>query len=275
MVTLSAFADEVSSDLKEQMDILEAEGVKYIELRGVWGKNVKDLTDEEVSEIRAATSARGFGISAIGSPIGKFGINDDFHAHLQDFLRCVDIAKALNAKFIRIFSFYIPKGEDPAKYRADVMGKLKIMRDIARQEGVKLAHENEKHIYGDTGDRCADIMHELFSDDFCAIFDPANFVQCGQRPYEDAFVKLKGFVRYCHIKDAMLEDGRVVPAGEGDGDVKRVLSELIGSGYSGFLSLEPHLSVAEQSYGRTNPELFSTAAKALKRILNEIGAAYR
>lgn len=275
MVTLSAFADEVSSDLKEQMDVLEAEGVKHIELRGVWGKNVKDLTEDEVTEIRSAISARGFGISAIASPIGKMGINDDFHVHLKSFLRCVDIAKALGAKYIRIFSFYMPESEDPVKYRADVMGKLKILRDVARQERVVLAHENEKHIYGDTGDRCADIMHELASNDFCAIFDPANFVQCRQRPYEDAFVKIKGFVRYCHIKDAMMEDGRVVPAGEGDGDVKRVLTELIGSGYSGFLSLEPHLSVAEQSYGRTSPELFSTAVRALKRILSEIGAAYR
>lgn len=275
MVTLSAFADEVSSDLTEQMDVLESEGIKHIELRGVWGKNVKDLTDAEVSEIKTAISARGFGISAIGSPIGKIGINDDFHAHLKDFLRCVDIAKTLGSQYIRVFSFYIPQGEDPSKYRNDVMGKMKLLRDISKREGVILAHENEKHIYGDIGDRCADIMHELMMDGICAIFDPANFVQCGQRPYDDAFVKLKGFVRYCHIKDAMLDGGRVVPAGQGDGDIKRILSELIGAGYSGFLSLEPHLSVAEQSYGRTSPELFSTAARALKGILDEIGAKYQ
>lgn len=275
MVTLSAFGDEVSPDLNEQMDVLESEGVKHIELRGVWGKNVKDLTDTEVSQVKSAISARGFGISAIGSPIGKIGINDDFHTHLQDFLRCVDIANALGAKYIRIFSFYMPQGEDPAKYRNDVIGKLKIMRDIAKREGVILAHENERGIYGDIGDRCADIMHELMMDGACAIFDPANFVQCGQKPYEDAFSKLKGFVRYCHIKDAVMSDGRVVPAGEGDGDIKRILSELIASGFSGFLSLEPHLSVAEQSYGRTTPELFVTAARALKSILDEIGVAYQ
>lgn len=275
MVTLSAFGDEVSQDLNEQMDVLESEGIKHIELRGVWGKNVKDLTDEEVSRIKSAISERGFGISAIGSPIGKIGINDDFHTHLQDFLRCVDIANELGAKSIRIFSFYMPEGEDPARYRNDVMGKLKIMRDIAKQRGVILAHENEKGIYGDTGDRCADIMHELMMDGVCALFDPANFVQCGERPYEDAFAKLKGFVRYCHIKDAVMSDGRVVPAGQGDGDVKRILTELIASGFSGFLSLEPHLSVAEKSYGRTSPELFATAARALKGILDEIGVAYQ
>lgn len=134
MVTLSAFGDEVSQDLNEQMDVLESEGIKHIELRGVWGKNVKDLTDEEVSRIKSAISERGFGISAIGSPIGKIGINDDFHTHLQDFLRCVDIANELGAKYIRIFSFYMPEGEDPARYRNDVMGKLKIMRDIAKQQ---------------------------------------------------------------------------------------------------------------------------------------------
>ena len=80
-------------------------------------------------------------------------------------------------------------------------------------------------------------------------------------------------MRYFHIKDAMRADGKVVPAGKGDGDVKRILSEAYKSGYDNFLTLEPHLSVAEANYGKTSPDLFATAVTALKTILNDIGRA--
>lgn len=103
-----------------------------------------------------------------------------------------------------------------------------------------LLHENEKDIYGDTAERCADLMEELGCGHFRAVFDPANFVQCGQDTWE-AFEKLKGHIAYLHIKDALLADGRVVPAGVGDGNVERILRSLLETGYDGFLSLEPHL----------------------------------
>ena len=275
MVTLSAFADEVSKDLVEQMDVLEGEGIRHIELRGVWGKNVKDLSDDEVTKIKRALDERGFGISAIGSPIGKVGINDDFHQHLTVFGRILEIAEALETEYIRVFSFFMPENEDPEKYRADVLGKLAILRDLAADRGLALGHENEKGIYGDTGARCVDIMENLHSDSFFSIFDPANFVQGKQRPYEDCFTGLRRYVRYGHIKDAVLSSGKVVPAGQGDGDIKRILQELNADGFEGFLSLEPHLSVAGHSHGETTPDLFRTAARALKGILDEIGVSYR
>ncbi|GMA65003.1 hypothetical protein [Alicyclobacillus fastidiosus] len=78
MVTVSAFADEISADLKEQLDVLDAEGIKHIEFRSVWNKNVLDLSDDELRRVREALDGRGFRISAVGSPIGKISIIDDF-----------------------------------------------------------------------------------------------------------------------------------------------------------------------------------------------------
>ncbi len=69
MVQLSAFADEISADLNEQMAVLKANGVGNIELRGVWGKNVMALTAEEVRQIAQAARDNGLGFSAVGSPI--------------------------------------------------------------------------------------------------------------------------------------------------------------------------------------------------------------
>ena len=87
-------------------------------------------------------------------------------------------------------------------------------------------------------------MKELGCEHFRAVFDPANFVQCGQDT-KYAFDNLKEYVEYMHIKDARFEDGKVVPAGMGDGNVAYVLKGLFAGGYDGFLSLEPHLGSFE------------------------------
>ncbi|HHV45232.1 MAG TPA: sugar phosphate isomerase/epimerase [Firmicutes bacterium] len=271
MVTLSAFADEIHPDLTVQMDELQKNGVRYIELRGVWGKNVKDLTKDEVKRIQEQLRERGFGISSIGSPIGKIGIRDDFAPHFDIFKRIVDTALALDSKYIRVFSFYIPENEDPKYFRDDVMERLSRLVEYVEDIDVTLLHENEKGIYGDTGDRNLDILTAIDSPKLRAVFDPANYVQCKQRPYEDCFVKVKDYIEYVHIKDAVMETGKVVPAGAGDGDVKKALSELAQDGFAGFLSLEPHLQAAGAMSGFSGPELFKVAADALKSILEEIG----
>ena len=275
MVKLSAFADEISPDLKEQMDALEKEDIHHIELRGVWNKGVLKLTDRELDMIAGALDRRGFKISSIGSPIGKVRITDDFDAHLKDFKRALKIARFFGTEYIRVFSFFIPGGDDPTLYRDEVMTRLKVMTEMAQEKGIILLHENEKEIYGDTGERCKDILDTVASPFLRATFDPANFVQVGLKPYRDCFTRLKNKVEYVHIKDALLSDGRVVPAGEGDGDVRQILTELIERGYTGFLSLEPHLEIAGRSGGFTGPEAFAGASRALKAILNEIGVEYR
>src|SRR5690606_20606824 len=113
---LSAFADEIDPDLKVQMDVLEEHGIEYIEMRGVNGKNVVEHTLDEIKEIKQQLDERGFKISAVGSPIGKIKITDDFAPHLDLFHHTLEIAKILEAPYIRMFSFFIPKGENPDNY---------------------------------------------------------------------------------------------------------------------------------------------------------------
>ncbi len=271
MFTLSAFADEVSDDFTEQMDVLEREGVKHIELRGVWGKNVLQLTDDEVARVKEESAARGFGFSAIGSPIGKIKIANPFEPHVERFKRAIWVAKELACPNIRVFSYYMPKGEDPAGSRDEVMRRMRAKVGIA--EGVMLLHENERDIYGDTGERCLDILTEVASDGLGGIFDPANFVQSGENALE-CWAKLKPHVKYFHIKDSRA-DGTVVPAGEGDGHFVEILTEAVAMGFDGFASLEPHLMHAGRSTGKTGPELFKVAADALKGVLAKAGGEIR
>jgi len=266
--TLSAFADEIDPDLDVQLATLARESITHLELRGVWGKNVVALSDEELARLAATLAASGVKVSAIGSPIGKIGIADDFDPHLADFRRALDIARRLAAPYLRIFSFFIPPGDDPLRHRAAVLDRLDRLVRATAGTGVTLLHENEKHIYGDTPARCHDLLATIDSPLLRATWDPANFVQCGVRPHAEGYALLRPYIAYVHVKDA-LTSGQVVPAGQGDGELRETLTALRASNFDGFLSLEPHLASAGRSSGFSGPDLFHTAAQAFKDLLRE------
>jgi len=237
---LSCFADEIDSDLSVQIREMKRNGIGHLELRGVDGKNVADLTGPELREIKKRLDIADIRVSAIGSPIGKIGINDDFTPHMAAFERMLEAAKIMGARYIRIFSFYMPKGEDPQKYLEPVCERLEQFKQKAKPLNLVLLHENEKGIFGDNAPRCRQLMDRLSDENFKMTFDPANFVQCDQ-PVMEAYRLLADFVEYVHIKDAKFSDGSVVPAGYGDGEIEVLLKTLYEKNYDGFLSLEPHL----------------------------------
>ena len=270
MAILSAFADEIGPELELQIETLLANGVKNIELRGVWDKNVLTLSDDEVRRVRDAAKNAGIGFSAVGSPLGKFPLDGDFQEQIDGLNRAIEIATTIKAPYIRIFSFYIPEGDDPANHRSQVIDQLSRFAEIAESTDIVLAHENESRIYGDVGTRCLDILESIDSDALTGAFDFSNFVVCGDRPYEDSWKLLKDHISYFHVKDSIASTKKVVPAGEGDGDVRKILAEAFAAGFDSFLTLEPHLSKAEANYGKTSPALFKTATDALKKILSEL-----
>ena len=275
MWTLTGFADEIAPDLDVQLDTLADESIRYLELRGVWNKNVLDLTDSEIATVKRTLSQRGVGVSSIGSPIGKIPIGDDFAPHLDRFRRALQVARALEAPYIRIFSFFIPAGADPAHYRDEVLDRMSRLVRAAEGADVTLLHENEKEIYGDTPARCLDILTKINSPLLRAAWDPANFVQCGVRPHTEGYDSLRPFIAYVHIKDALSASGQVVPAGQGDGEVRETIAALRASGFDGFFSLEPHLAAAGTFSGFSGPELFRVAVKALKDLLREQDIEWR
>jgi len=254
----SGFADEISSDTTIQFEVLNKLGIKYFEPRGIDGKNISELTVDEAKKLKEKMDSFDIKASSIGSPIGKIYLSDDFDAHFELYCHVVEIAKILEAKYIRIFSFY-NKDQWNENARAEVFKRLEKLIDYAKKEKVVLLHENEKDIYGDTVDRCLDLMKELYCDNFKAVFDPANFVQCGQNTLE-AYEKLHNYVEYIHIKDSK-KDGTIVPAGMGDGNIEQFLRLFAKKGYDGFISLEPHLGSFD---GLQNLELDDSMLKLPK-----------
>lgn len=283
--TYTGFSDEISENTEKQFEHLRSLGIEYFEARGVDGKNIADLTDDEVKELKRKMAKWGIKASSIGSPIGKIKITDDFDEHMKKLDRVIDIASALGTKYIRVFSFYIDKNDSLDTWRDEVISRMKAMTSLAEKRGVVLLHENEKDIYGEKPERCLEILRAVNSPALRAVFDPANFIQAGVKPYTEAYPLLKDYIEYMHIKDA-LPDGTIVPAGKGEGDIKEILSDLYKSGYKGFVSLEPHLgsftgldalegeNKTEMKEGAT-PEKFTLAYESLKAIVRGITARVR
>ncbi|MEH7117944.1 sugar phosphate isomerase/epimerase family protein [Neobacillus vireti] len=240
---ISGFSDEISSDFNTQLEVVAKLGMRYISLRGIDGKNIGDFTVDEIKEsVQPRLHKTGIGVSSIGSPIGKVFINDDdgFAKQKTMLNTLCQIANLLDCKYIRIFSFYIPKGEEADNYRDEVISKIKEFADIAEKYDVILLHENEKDIYGDIARRCHEILKEVGSAHFKAIFDFANFVQCGEDT-QKCYDLLKDEIVYVHIKDAVTTDSQNVVCGTGEGKIPEILTQVIKNGYKGFLTLEPHL----------------------------------
>lgn len=238
---VSCFADEIAESLDRQIEVLSRLGISYVELRSADGINVSDFTMNFAKEVKKKLDQANIRISAIGSPIGKIGIDDDFDAHLQKLSHTEQMADIFETPYIRMFSFYIPENYAAADCRSEVLFRTEAMVAEAAHNNITLLHENEKGIYGDNASRCLDLMQHFAGKHFSCTFDFANFIQCGQDPSE-AYEMLSPYISYVHVKDALFATGEVVPAGTGNGHLPEIFQKLDASGYHGFLSLEPHLA---------------------------------
>lgn len=264
---MSGFADEISPKLDEQIKVCKSLGVLYFELRGVAGKTVPDFSPELRKEVRDKLKANGMGVASLGSPIGKVKITDPWPAYFDKFKQVVELAEYLEAPLIRIFSYFpAKKGAAFTKQQRDeVMRRMQAKADYVKDHPVTLVHENEKDIYGERGPACLEILKTINSPKLRCAFDFSNFIQAGDDPL-DNWKLLKPYTVHFHIKDCKKDTKKVVPAGQGDGHLLEILTDAVKSGYTGFLSLEPHLKYAGANFGETGPELFKVAVDALRDI---------
>ncbi|QKJ21020.1 sugar phosphate isomerase/epimerase [Microbacterium hominis] len=271
--TLSGFGDEIDPEPATQTAVLAALGARHIEVRSAWGVNVIDLDDDQIAALRGVLDRAGFQASAIGSPIGKVDVALDADLEVQRLRRVIRVAHALETPNIRIFSFFRAPGRTPEEIRDDVLVRMRLLADEAEREGITLLHENEKDIYGDIPSRVHDVVESVGSSALRLAWDNANFVQVGVKPFTDGWALLRPYVDYLQVKDALAATGEVVPAGEGDGELRETLTALRDEGYAGFASLEPHLAAGFELGGFSGPYEFGRAARAFRSLTDDLGVA--
>ena len=273
---LCAFADEAGAPLGEQIAAMKRNGISLLEIRHVDGVNIADITAAEAQEIRKLLDDAGISVWSVGSPIGKYPLSEPFAPHLDAFLRVTELAEILGAEHMRIFSFFTDAcGE---REKEEVLLRMRALCERA-PAGLTLCHENEKEIFGDKAVNCLALHRELPR--LRAVFDPANFVQCGEDTAA-AFDRLAPYIEYMHVKDARA-DGKVVLAGDGEGKIPLVLEKYRAIG-GDVITLEPHLKAfigldKLENGGRlkgacvyeTNAAAFDAAAARLKNIISDMG----
>lgn len=268
---LSGFGDEIDADPLVQLAVLQALGAGHIEVRSAWGTNIVDLDADSLDRLAGILRDRGVGVSAIASPIGKVDVSLPVEHEVDRLGRAIDAAARLETRYIRIFSFYRGDGVAVETIRDDVLVRMRALADRAERAGVVLLHENEKDIYGDTPSRVLDVIESVGSDALRVAWDSANFVQVGVRPFTDGYAALRPHLEYLQVKDAVASTGEVVPAGEGDGELLQTLTALRDDGYTGFASLEPHLTDFTALGGFSGPAAFGRAARAFATLTHQIG----
>ncbi len=280
---ISAFGDEIAPGLEEQVAVLRDQGVGALELRSAWGVNVVDLGQERLEHAAGLLKLAGIDVSAIASPVGKAEADGDLDAELSRLRAALDAAERLGTQRIRVFSFFIPDGRHAA-FRDEVLRRMSLFAGEAAAQGLVLVHENESYIYGDDAEHCRDLIESVGSPALQIAFDPANFVQVGVRPFDEAWPLLAEHVSHFHVKDAVPVDrdgvapypahapelqlmASVRPAGEGDGQLAELLHALERQDYRGFLVIEPHLQLRLHELEAT--QRFAVAVAALRGLLRE------
>ena len=281
---ISAFADEAGAPIEEQIKALKENGLSYIEPRMVDKRNMITLSDEELTEIAGKLRDAGIKVGSLGSPIGKYPIEDDFDKHLEEFDRALRACEIFGTDKMRIFSFYVEK-EKMGEYRDEVMRRLSVLVERAKAKGITLCHENEAKIYGESPEGVADILASVPG--LGGIFDAANYCATNHDPVKGIDVTLPKLV-YVHIKDALTtkpgETMVMLPAGDGEGKIADALMKIdAATDRTVMLTLEPHLfnssafkAVDSRELGGrhafdTEREAFDYALRALEKLLTECG----
>lgn len=285
---LSAFADEAGSSIDEQVAACTTAGLKYLDLRVVNGINISELPLDTAQQVQGKLNNAGLRVNMLGSPIGKIDIAEKFQGDLELLQHLAELSEVFDCKQVRVFSYYNRAGADEEKWAEGSIDRLRQLTEQASELGLVLFIENELGLYGQTLQRVARLAETCRDGQTCRmIFDFDNYNQAGEDLWQ-VWVQLRNCTDAFHLKDSTAPPEPMhVPIGQGNSRARDILYDAQRSGWSGCLSVEPHLthSAAVASIGRagqTNQamkdlgpaECFQVATAAAGQLLHEIGATF-
>jgi sugar phosphate isomerase/epimerase len=277
----SGIADEAGQDIHTQIRAHQVLGWQHIELRLVDGTNITQITDDAFRHVQEALAAAEMQVSCFGSAIGNWArpITSDFSVDVEDLRRALPRMKALGTPFIRVMSYpNDPKNPiSENEWRREAIRRIRVLAEIAEGEGIILAHENCSGWGGASAENTLILLAEVNSPALKVLFDTGNPVTYGQDSWQH-YCAVRDHIAYVHVKDAKKVNGQDVYTlcGEGEGQVHRILSDLLEHGYDGGISIEPHLAAVIHTGKRSQDaaQLFDSYiryGRALMKIVQDIG----
>lgn len=271
MIRLSCFADEIAPGLKDQLRVLHALGLRFLEIRTVDDVHVMELSPQALREIRRACDDGGFTITCVSSPIGKERADVPTAAVVREAEHAADIADTFGCPYIRVFSFFRRELSQEAAYGLS-LERLRSMTAVAQARGKVLVLESGADTVGARSADMLRLLQQIGSPALACAFDPAAFFVAGDDPFSESLPTLERYIRYVHVKDVRREGSGRVPAGEGDARIPEIVSALSHRALT--FSLEPHLAYAGAKRGYSGEDNFKKAHAAFIKILKEQNIDY-
>jgi sugar phosphate isomerase/epimerase len=249
--SFTVISDEISQELETLAAFVRRQQIDGFELRSLFGRAFKDLTDEDVAAIGALVRKEGWKIHGCATPVYKCALEDAaaIREHQQIFRRSLQVAKALDCKLVRVFTFLRRPGPIDAATVAQIAGHLRALGDIAAGSGIRIGVENESSCLIGSGEETQALMAQLDSTRFGVIWDPCNvlYTPGASAPTPEMMRKLLPSIVHLHVKDASRRDPRnpaagmeAMPVGLGEVGWPAHFASLRTSPYRGRLSLETH-----------------------------------
>jgi len=240
---LTGIADEARDSIDGQIAVHKELGWNHIEIRNVDKKNLIDIDDAVFDMVERKLKEADMQVVCFASQIANWSrrISGDFNIDLQELKRAIPRMRRLNTKLIRIMSYPNDSWSDK-DWRKEVIRRIRELAKIAEDNGVILAHENCSGWGGLGPEEALDLAGSVKSPAFRWLLDTGNKPHRSGKIY-DIYKKVREYIVHVHIKDYKGEKGeQFVFPGEGEGEVKKILKELIDSGYEGGFSIEPHMA---------------------------------
>ena len=236
-----------------------------MDVRTVNGHNVLDLSDALLKEIKIHCEDASIKVQCVGSPINKVDYSPENRiAEVEKLKRAIHAAKILETSRIRLFS-PVASWEE----RKGVLEWMGQMAEIASNADIGLLHENDAKFFGAYPSQEKWLLEQLPRETVKAAFDFSNAVMIGFDPMDDFYSWILPLTDTLHMKDFSRVQNQVVACGEGDGKILEFLTKAFQAGWSGALTLEPHLKSAGPRGGWSGPELFAYASQKMKTLATE------
>jgi sugar phosphate isomerase/epimerase len=289
---LTGFADEAANGFDGQIKATKELGWKYIESRNIDGKNIHDLSDADFDIVYGKLKDAGIEINCFGSAIGNWAkqINQPLVSSLEEAKRAIPRMKRLDTQLIRVMSFALIPGKEPQEQMVDErFQRMRVLQKIFSDEGLIMVHENCANYGGMGWPYTLELLENVPG--LKLVYDTGNPITDDDyskpipHPKQSSwefYTHVKKHIAYVHIKDGIWDKEKKKPVftfpGEGEGDVRKIVTDILASGYDGGFSIEPHMAVLAHDKSVTSEDEIRYSnyveyGKRMMKLLDECKAA--